>query len=300
MSDRIKRESSYAGPLPTSGSPRGSRRSKGQTDLNAAIVAAKAGDLAAALSKCRASIQKDAKLEHAHLLAGSICGMQRNLDCERDAYDVGLRALPESAELLKARALVHLQDGEHEDAVKKYERALAVSTVKSAETLADLAYAYVYVDRLTDAKALASRATALDPKCFSCWMAAGQVHLSSREFGDATLAFARARSIAPTDPDARRSEAKARFLAGDVVKAADLFEALVRDFPDDERLRMLAAQVAMKAERFGDAVRHFEMVLQRHPNEEKLLRRLAEAQRKAGDEAAANATLRRVSRNRER
>ena len=75
--------------------PPRSGRSAAQRQLEAAVAAAKAGDLPEALRQCRGALEEDPKLEHAYLLAGSICGMQRNLNCEQSFYDRGLAALPE-------------------------------------------------------------------------------------------------------------------------------------------------------------------------------------------------------------
>ena len=126
-------------------------------------------------------------------------------------------------------------------------------------------------------------------------MAAGQIALSRTTFADAVRAYATARSLRPTDPDARRSEAKARFLNNDLDQAAALYETLIRELPDDRRLRIQAAQVAMKRGRYPDAVRHLSVVAQAHPDQKKLLELLAEAQQKAGDSKGAKATLRKAS-----
>ncbi len=205
-------------------------------------------------------------------------------ECERAFYDDGLAALPRSAALLRERALLHLQEGEPAAAVAKYERANELTNGRSPETLADLAYAYVYVDRLEEARVLADRAVELDERCFSCWMAAGQVSLSRRAFPGAVTSFARAGRLRPNDPDARRSEAKSRFLAGDLDRAAQLYEALVTELPDDVRLRVQAAQVALKRGRPRDAIRHLSAAAQTFPDQPKLQQLLEEARRRAGEQ----------------
>ena len=267
----------------------------GQAELQAAIAAANAEDLTLALAKSREAIQKNPNLEQAYLLAGSICGIQGQLECEQESYEAGLVALPKSSALLRERATLHLQQGEVAEAVAKYEEANRLTGHKSPEVLAELAYAYVYVDRLDEAKTLADRAVQLDARCFPCRMAAGQVNLSKKNFPAAIASYEAARNLQPDDPDAARSEAKARFLDGQLDAASSMYEALVKASPDDGRLRVQAAQVAMKAGRFQDAVGHLKVVAAANPTQKKLLEFLAQAQTKAGDSAGAKATLRKAS-----
>ncbi|MEO1337123.1 MAG: tetratricopeptide repeat protein, partial [Myxococcota bacterium] len=269
--------------------------SAGQRELQAAIAAAKAGNLDEALQRTRLAIQANPNLEHAYLLNGSVCAMMAKPACEREAYDRGLEALPQSSALLKERALVHLQQGEYADAVQKYEKARAITQDRSADTLADLAYAYIFVDRLAEAKDLADRAVELAPACFTCQMARGQVSLSRRDFSTAVSAFEAAQALLPEDPDAARSVAKAKFLNGEIEAASVLYERLVKNQPDDGRLRVQAAQVAMKAGRYQAAVIHLQVVAAANPHQKKLLEFLAKAQEKAGDKQGAKATLLKAS-----
>ncbi len=264
-----------------SGPPSGSHGPAGHLELKAAAAAAGAGNLPLAYQHCLDAIRKNPQLEHAYRLAASICAMQGNAECERQNYDDGLTALPRSPALLRDRALLHLEQGQYAAAVNRYERALAITGETSPEAMADLAYAYVYVDRLDEADRLARRAVEIDDACFSCQMALGQVCLSSNDFPDAVTAFSQARNLSPRDPDARRSEAKARFLAGEVRTAHQLYEALVVEYPDDARLRVQAAQVAMGAKAYDAAVTHLEVVAAANPDQEQLLRLLAKARTKA-------------------
>ena len=243
-------------------------RAPGQAELEAAVAAAKAGQLDQGYERCLAALKKNPNLEHAYLLAGSICAMKGDVVCERQQYEDGLNALPRSSALLRERGLLHLQEGQYAEAVAKYELATEITGGRSPEALADLAYAYVYVDRLKEADVLAKTATSLDPKCFTCQMALGQVKLSNKDFPAAVAAFAAARDLRPKDPDARRSEAKAHFLAGQVEQAGTLYEALVAEYPDDGRLLVQAAQVAMAAGRHSDAVTHLTKVAGREPQPE--------------------------------
>ena len=270
-------ESTDAGPTALAG-----RAPTAQSELRAAIVEAEAERYENALQRCRAAIAKDPNLEHAYLLMGSVCGVIKRIDCEREAYQAGLKALPDSVELLKSLGLLHLQQGEPALAVVQYERARDLTGGRDAATLADLAYAYVYVERLDEAGALARQAVAIDAQCFACWMSLGQASLSGRRFDDAVDAFGRAQRLEPDDTDAARGQAKALLLAGRFDEAAAIYERLIDQFPEDGRLRVQAAQVAMKRGRFAKAVHLLEPVVRDNPNRPQLRALLDEARLQAG------------------
>src|SRR5687768_15609484 len=102
----------------------------GQAELEAAMAAARKEDLDAAIERSKAAIDKNPQLENAYLLYGSSCGLKEDLACESDAYRQGLQALPNSASLKKAMALVHLQKNEMEQAIGMLEE---VNDGKDAE-----------------------------------------------------------------------------------------------------------------------------------------------------------------------
>ena len=262
----------------------------GQAELEAAIAAAKANDLDLTIQRAHAAIEKNPNLEHAYLLLGSACGMKDDLAGERAAYERGLEALPRSAPLRKELGLLHLQQGEIDPAVKRYEEANELTGGQAPEYMADLGYAYVFAGRLKEAVDLSARALALDPRCFTCAMTLGQAKLTSRDFPGAVSAYSAARDLDPGSVDAQLGLAKAHFLAGQLGPASELYEALVKAAPEDGRLLVQAAQVALAAGRPKDAVRHLEAVAAANPKERPLLELLLEAQTKAKDHKGAAAT----------
>jgi tetratricopeptide (TPR) repeat protein len=266
----------------------------GQAELEAAIAAAKANDLDTAIQRAHDAIAKNPSLEHAYLLLGSSCGMKEDLACERAAYERGLEAIPRSAPLRKELGLLLLQQGEVDAAVKRYEEANELSGGQTPEYMADLGYAYVYAGRLAEAVDLSTRALQLDARCFTCAMTLGQAKLTSRDFPGAVSAYRAARDIDPQSEDAQLGLAKAHFLAGQLEPAGDLYEAMVKASPDDGRLRVQAAQVAMAAKRYEDAVAHLQVVAAANPDEKPLLQLLLEAQTKAKDTQGAAATKARL------
>src|SRR5688572_33032817 len=89
-------------------------------ELEAAMKAARDNNLDAAIERSKAAIEKNPQLEQAYLLYGSSCAMKED-PCEVEAYQAGLEALPTSAALKKAMALVHLQKNEMDQAIKMLE-----------------------------------------------------------------------------------------------------------------------------------------------------------------------------------
>jgi len=262
----------------------------GQAELEAAIAAAKANDLELTMKRCNEAIEKNPSLEHAYLLLGSACAMKGDSDCERAAYDRGIEALPRSAPLKRELGLWFLGQDKAPEAVKAYEEANQLTGGEQPEYMADLAYAYIFAGKIEDAARLAQRALALDARCFSCAMSLGQANLSKRAFDSASAAYKKALDMDPKSADAQHGLAKAEFLAGRLDAAAKLYDALVADKPDDYRLRVQAAQVAMARKKYAEAAESLKIVADANPGQKALLELLLEAQTKAKDKKGAAAT----------
>ncbi len=262
----------------------------GKRELEAAIKAAKAGNLDLAIKKSNEAIEKNPNSEHAYLLLGSACAMKSDSECERAAYKLGIEALPRSAALKKELGLWHLQRDEIQPAIKMYEAAMELSGGKDPEYMADLAYAYVFAGKLDDAEQLATQALKLDGSCFTCAMSLGQAKLSKRDFPGAVNAYDQALSIDKTSGDAKHGLAKGRFLAGNFDAAANLYLELLAASPEDHRLRVQTAQVLMAQKNYSAAAKHLRTVADANPGQKALLKLLLEAQTKAKDKKGAKAT----------
>jgi tetratricopeptide (TPR) repeat protein len=267
----------------------------GQAELEAALAAARAGDLGTARAKSEAAIEKNPRIEQAYLLLGSTCAMQGNDACEAAAYERGLATLPKSVALQREMGFLRLRRGEIEAGIRQLEAARDASAEVDPGLLADLAVAYEMAGDLDRARATASAAVEADPGCVSCHLAAGEIALAGERFSDAEAAFARAVQKAPRNVEARRSRAKAVFLSGDLPRAVELYLDLARRAPEDVRVRVQTAQVLMRAKRPADAVPHLRAASELLPEEARLLDLLAEAEAEAGLESAAEATRARAA-----
>lgn len=275
------------------GSP--AARRAAQTDLKRAIRAARAGDMATTAEACEAAITHDPQLEHAYLLLGSSYALRGQADKEAEVYRRGLKALPRSSAILREQGLLYMRAGLYPEAVGAYEQARELAQEPDPTLDADLAYAYLFVKRVDEARALAIKAYTDTPSCFACAMSYGQVCLSTKDYPHAVEAYARARALQPKDVDARRSHAKALFLAGQAAPALAIYRSLVVADPADARLKVQASQVAMAAGEPAEAAAYLQPLVADNPGSAPLLERLLAAQRAAKDAAGAATTAQQLN-----
>ena len=266
-------------PPPPPRAPAPSDEPPGEVELEAAMKAARANDLDAAIARAKAAIEKNPQLEQAYLLYGSSCAMKGDEACETDAYQQGLAALPASASLKKAMALIHLQNNRMEEAIKMLEE---LNDGRDAEVMADLAYAYIFVDRMDEGEKLATKALELDPKCFQCNMTLGQIHLSKKRFARAVEAYGRASEIEPSDPGPRRKIAQATYLSGKKKEALELYAAEIAKHEDDDALRFEYAKALLGAKKGKEATAQIQKLLEKNPGEPNLQKMLKQAKKLGG------------------
>lgn len=273
-------------------------RSAGGRDLDRALEAANAGDLKAAASAARAAFAKDPNLEKAYLLLGSACAMMDDAACEAEAYDLGTAALPRSAALLNERGLLRLRGGDAKAAIADLEAANTISGERDAKYMADLAYAYLFVDRAADGDALARRARKLDPRSFDAASAHGEILLRMKDGAGAAEAF-RAAGELTEDPEVERGVERqlgiALSISGDREGALVIFERLLGQVKDDPMLHVYAAEALMKLDRPKPASEHMAAAVELAPKDTRFLALLLETQKKAGDKKGAEATKKKLS-----
>jgi tetratricopeptide (TPR) repeat protein len=263
----------------------------GQAELEAAMAAARKNDLDLAIERAKAAIEKNPQLENAYLLYGSSCGLKQDLACESDAYQRGLESLPNSAALKKAMALVHLEKNEMDRAISMLEE---VNDGKDVGVMSDLAYAYIFVNRIEDGEKLASKALQVDPKCFQCNMTLGQIHLSRKEFDKAISSYQAAIELEPQDPGPKQKLAQATYLAGKKGEAVSLYASLVESNADDENIRFEYAKVLLGNKDGKGAAVQIAKLLEKHPDDKDLLKLLLKAQQEAKDKKGTKETTARL------
>ncbi|MCK6547804.1 tetratricopeptide repeat protein [Myxococcota bacterium] len=273
-------------------------RSAAGKELDAAIKAANAGDLDGAITSANAAIAKDPNLEKAYLLLGSACSMKDDLTCEKDAYDRGTTALPMSAALLAERGLLLLRTGDAKGAVADLERANELTKSNDPKIMADLAFAYAFVDRLDDGASLAAKARKLDPKSFDAASAHGEVLLRKRDGKGAEEAFRAALALtedAEVKRQLNRQLALALALDGRYADALAIHDQLIAADAEDPVLRALAAEALLKLDRPKDAQKHMEVAVKLAPKDARFWSLLLETQQRAGDKKGAELTKKKLA-----
>jgi len=256
--------------------------------MEGAVRSARQGELERAVELARSAVDADPKREDAYLLIGSSCEQLEDLACARSAYDRGLEALPKSADLLRERGLLRLQNDQISGAVEDLERAVEIAP--EAEAQIDLAFAYLFANAPQQAQELSARSVAREPSCFLCWMGRGEILTRTDHHHEAVEAYRTARELEPDDMDARTGLAGALFRDEQFDAAHRMFEGLVKDDPEDGRLRVQAAQAAMAVSVPGRAVEHLEYLSRANPKDVALFEYLLKAQEAAGDAEGAEVT----------
>lgn len=272
----------------------------GQHLLDEAKRLAGSNDLSGAKNKAREAIQADPKLEEGYLLLGSICSMTEDEPCERAAYVEGLAALPRSASLVSQLGLLELRLGHSKTAVEQLERAHDLAHGRDVKIMADLAFAYTFLDRLDDAERLAVAARTSDPSSFEAAMSLGEILLRKKEGVRAIEAFEAA--LARTkDPEVQRNVKRqlglSCLVAGQHERALEVLRGLkpARADEDDPMLHAQIAGALMNLGRAKEAVGELEVAVQLAPKDTRFLGLLLKAQQQAGDRRGVENTKKRLS-----
>ena len=273
--------------------PRHGRKAStpGAEKIATAKKRARDGDLDGAAAAAREAAALDPRLEEAYWLLGSLCSLRADAAGARAAYADGLGQLPASSALHHAVGMLELEGGALPMAVAALERAHELTGGKSAEIGSDLAYAYVFVERLDDAERLAGGARKADPKSFAAAYTHGEVLLRKRKAALAVAAFEAALQITPNEPSARRRLAAAHAANGDAAAALTIYDAL-RAGPSasDPRIHAAAAGVLLELGRASEAVSAMQAAIRLAPDNPRLLELLLHTQEQAGETKAAKRT----------
>lgn len=280
-------------PSPSAAAPAKPRPIGSNKTLENAKRLARENKLAEARAEAEKAVAEVPTSEEAHLLATSLASMAKDSPGAKAAVDRGLAAIPESAELHHVAGMLALEANQMEAAAKLLEESVRLFGAKrSAQVLADCAYAYLFVGRLEDAERLAAEARKADPKDFASAFTHGEALLRLKRFADAAKAYSAAAELSPDDPLPRTRLAAAFMKAGDFAAAAPVLEQALKKAPDDEKsgLHAALAQAYLETKRPKEAVAEAELALSGSPNEPNLLSLLADAQEAAGDKTAAKKT----------
>lgn len=278
--------------------PVGSGGGSGKKELEDAKKLANGGDLDGAIKKTKEAIAKNPNNEEAYLLLGSACAMKDDAACEKAAYEDGAKALPSSAAIMNELGLIELRAGNAKKAVEILEKAIQSNGKRDPKMMADLAYAYIFVNRLDDGEKLASSARELDPKSIEAAMSLGEVMLRKKDGKRAAEAFTAALALtgdAEVKTNLTRQLAVSEAMAGKHEDALGHYRALLGAGGENDPV--LHAQIAgtlIALNRAKEAVTEMEKAVKLAPEDARFLSLLMQAQEKAGDKKAAAATKKKL------
>jgi Flp pilus assembly protein TadD len=279
---------------PRPGAPARPGQSKARAGLDEARKLAKANDLAGAKRAVDKVVSENPEDEEGYLLGASLASMLEEAT-ETDRYlATGLAKIPKSGLLHHAKGMALLERGDAAGAVASLETARGLAPT-NGDILADLAYAYVFVQRFADAKTTGAAARKLAPTSYAAAFAHGEALYRLDEHAAAIEAFEAASKLDPSERVPRARLAGCYMKTNTPAKAIPLLEGLTSDAratEPAERARMLAglAQAYLAVSRAPDAVTTARAAVELQPKEPAYLGVLADAQEAAGDKAGAKAT----------
>lgn len=279
-------------PLPPGVGPKRPGGSKAAlASLESAKKKARDGDLAGAAADAETAIAQAPDEAEPYLLLASVRGLQEDAAGARAALDKGLAAVPRSMPLHHASGMFLLETGDVAGAVRELEQAKALLGVeRNVEVTADLAYAYLFAQRLADAEKLASEARSIDARAYAPAFTHGEALFRLGKFKEAAEAYRTAADISPDEAIARERLAWALLKQDDFAGAVPVLEKLVAAHGEEPRLRAALAQALLETKRAKEAVPHAEKALALAPDQAQFRELLAASQEAAGDKAAAKKT----------
>lgn len=236
----------------------------------------------------------------AYLLLSSLHAVTGNGEAALQALDDGLAAIPNDPALYQARGMLRLENGDHARAVEDLETAKNGSKEPSAQLLADLAYAYIFVSRLDDALPAAKTAHEKDPKSFEAAYVLGEVLWRKQDKEGAVAAYESAVQLAPKEAMVRRRLAAGYGSLGRYGDALKIYDTLIEQSPNDPSLYAGAANALFGMEKKKQAVQRLQKAVELAPESTKYLELLLKAQREAKDRRGAKATERKLKKLRKK
>lgn len=248
--------------------------------LDAAINAARRGELEQARTLAQKATQQNPALEKAYLLWASICAMQNRSVCESNAYQAGLNALPESLAIQREQAVFWVQHHQLTKGLELLQKITKPDQNPSPDLIADLAFAYQAAGHINEARNAVNRSLGRAPQCLTCLLISGEIAFSERNYELAEKHFLLAARLEPNNLNAQHNLAKVIYQQQRYKEAAILFQKLASQYPKSIKTKILAAESLIKAQMPEKALVYVNDALVLAPNHPKILSLLKETKEK--------------------
>jgi len=209
-----------------------------------------------------AAVAQSGTLSHTERFSRST---ERLEDVERDATAV-LAGVPDDVDALLSRARIRIQLGKTEEALADFERASALAPER-ADVRAQLALAYVQLNRLTDAKFSADAALALEPEHPAASYTVGLLLLAATTDIESAIRFLERGVLGnPIAPEMRFDLLRAYARQGNRLRAGVQFRVLQMLLPPgDARILHGQGLLAAMQGNLNEAVVKFREAAQANP-----------------------------------
>ena len=222
-------------------------------------------------------------LGDAHLRLG-------NLPRAREAYGAAIAAVPGYPRARLGEAIIVGAEGKIDEALQRTDEIIAADP-KLAEARAfrsDILLAKG--DRAGARKALED-AVAANGKFVPARLSLIQFLIEDKEFDAAASLLEQTRKVAPRDLRVNYYYASLEYLKGNIERAREQVQQVLRFLPDHVPSLVLAASIAMRANQPAQAEEYLRRVVSRVPGHASARRMLAAAQLRAGKPRLARETL---------
>ena len=188
----------------------------------------------------------------------------------RAAFDEAVKVDPRNVAALIGQGEVLYADGRYTEALTRFDEASTKDT-SSTQAVVGSAKSKIALERLQDAKAqlLAARAKSPKDMTIALWLARVEESLGNKKGAEELYGVA-VDLANPQSPEAVSAYAQyARFLAGQGkgAEAAAKLEQARAKLPDTAALQRAFGEVAAEQGQFQEALEHFQLALQKNPND---------------------------------
>ena len=211
-----------------------------------------------------------AELSYALSAKGWIMFARDRASEARAAFDEAVKVDQRNVSALVGQGEVLYSDGRHTEALTRFDEAVTKDP-SSLPAVVGSAKTKIALERLADAKAQLTVARQKAPKDMSValWLARTEEALGNKKVAEDLFSTA-VDLVDPQNPDAIHAYAAfAKFLAsqGKTADAAAKLEEARAKLPDSPALQRALGEVAAEQGRFQEALEHFQVALEKNPND---------------------------------
>ena len=177
-----------------------------------------------------------------------------------------LKRMPREPNALHLMGVVHLMNGQREDAAEMLKRA-AETDRDNAEIHSNLGSALRACGQLDDAESSYRRSIELRPGHAQAYFNLGNLFREQGRIDDAMIQYRRACEVDPGYGNAFNNVGTIHEERGDLGEASEAFEAALKAQPDHQDAMRNLASILHRQGRLDDSLQHYETLVERWPDD---------------------------------